>query len=84
MSDHSPHIDRTITFGLILTVLVQTAGALLWAGAAEARLASLEIVAAHDLPITERLVRLEEQMIGAQQSLNRIERRFNTQDKGQP
>jgi len=32
MSDHSPHIDRTITFGLILTVLVQTAGALLWAG----------------------------------------------------
>jgi len=80
MSDKTPPIDRTITFGLIFAVLVQTAGALLWAGAAEARLASLEIVAAHDLPITERLVRLEEQMIGAQQSLNRIERRLDSEN----
>ena len=80
MSDKQFHIDRTITFGLIFAVLVQTAGALLWAGAAEARLASLEIVAAHDLPITERLVRLEEQMIGAQQSLNRIESHLDSEN----
>jgi hypothetical protein len=80
MSDKQFHIDRTITFGLIFAVLVQTAGALIWAGAAEARLASLEIVAAHDLPITERLVRLEEQMIGAQQSLNRIESRLDSEN----
>ena len=35
-------LDRTITFGLIATVLVQTAGGLIWAGAAAARLSALE------------------------------------------
>ena len=42
MADKPLQIDRTVTFGLVLAVLVQTAGALLWAGAAEARLAHLE------------------------------------------
>ena len=40
MADRPLQIDRTVTFGLVLAILIQTAGALLWAGAAEARLAS--------------------------------------------
>lgn len=80
MSDKTLHVDRTVTFGLVLAVLVQTAGALLWAGAAEARLSQLETQAAADLPVAERLARLEEQMIGARESLARIERRLDGED----
>ena len=77
MSEKALHMDRTITFGLVLAVLVQTAGALLWAGAAEARLSQLETQAAADMPVAERLARLEEQMMGARQSLGRIERQLD-------
>lgn len=80
MSDKSLHVDRTITFGLVLAVLVQTAGALLWAGAAEARLSSLEDLASHEPAVAERLARLEEQMNGVGQSLGRIERRLDAKD----
>mgnify|MGYP000215187875 FL=1 len=80
MSDKPLHVDRTITFGLVLAVLVQTAGALLWAGAAEARLSSLEDLAAHEPAVAERLARLEEQMNGVRQSLGRIERRLDAKD----
>lgn len=77
MSEKAFRIDRTITVGLILTVLVQTAGALLWAGAAEARLSTLEEKAQVNLPVSERLARLEEQMLMVRQSLTRIERRLD-------
>lgn len=80
MSDKPLQIDRTVTFGLVLAVLIQTAGALLWAGAAEARLSALETQSAIDapmtLPVAERLARLEEQMLMARQSLGRIEARM--------
>ncbi len=77
MADRPLQIDRTVTFGLVLAILIQTAGALLWAGAAEARLATLETQAAVDAPIAERLARLEEQMTMARQSLGRIETRLD-------
>lgn len=84
MADKPLQIDRTVTFGLVLAVLVQTAGALLWTGAAEARLAHLETQAAIDvpiaLPVAERLARLEEQVKMARQSLSRIETRLDSQD----
>ena len=80
MAEQNLRMDRTITFSLVVAVLVQTAGALLWAGAAEARLSQLETQAAADLPVAERLARLEEQMIGARQSLTRIERRLDAEE----
>ena len=80
MAEQNLRMDRTITLSLVVAVLVQTAGALLWAGAAEARLSQLETQAAADLPVAERLARLEEQMIGARQSLTRIERRLDGED----
>lgn len=69
--------DRTITLSLFFAVFLQTTGALMWAGAAEARLAALEIKAQQALPVSERLARLEEQMLMARQSLTRIEQRLN-------
>ena len=80
MAEQNLRMDRTITLSLVVAVLVQTAGALLWAGAAEARLSQLETQAAADLPVAERLARLEEQMVGARQSLTRIERRLDGED----
>jgi len=81
MNGKPVYMDRTITLGLVLAVLIQTAGALLWAGAAEARLSTLETQAELTMPVAERLARLEEQMIMARQSLNRIEHRLDTPQK---
>jgi len=73
-------LDRTITFGLIATVLLQTAGGLVWAGAAGARLSALEAQIALTPGISERLARLEGQTVHIEQSLIRIERRLSADD----
>ena len=73
-------LDRTITFGLIATVLVQTAGGVIGAGAAAARLSALETQMALTPGISERLARLEGQTVHIEQSLMRIERRLNTHE----
>ena len=77
MSDRSLSFDRTVTLSLVFAVVLQTTGALLWAGAAEARIAALE--ARHNLhpPVSERLARIEEQMIMTRRSLTRIEARLD-------
>ena len=80
MSDKPLQFDRTISFGLVLAIIIQTTGALLWAGAAEARLTALESRTADTPAVTERLARLEEQMSMARQSLSRIERRLDSQE----
>lgn len=72
-------LDKTITISIILTLIVQTSSALMWIGAAEARLAVLEARSERALPASERLARLEEQMVMARQSLSRIERRLDAQ-----
>ncbi len=73
-------LDRTVGIGIIVTLAIQSAGALMWGGAAEARLKNLELVHANSPQIVERMVRLEEQMNMARQSLERIEDRLD-QDK---
>lgn len=71
--------DRTITFGVLLALCVQTTGALLWAGGAAARLSALE--AKHNMhpPVSERLARIEEQVGMTRRSLTRIEARLDSQ-----
>ena len=66
--------DRTLTLGLIVTILLETAGALHWAGAHSSRVAALERQAAINQPIGTRLTRLEEQVSGIRRTLERIER----------
>lgn len=80
MSRHpktSLNVDRTISFALIATLILETAGALHWAGATENRVAALEAQAVHDRPINMRLTRLEEQVSGIRRSLERIEADIN-------
>ncbi|GGX56068.1 hypothetical protein GCM10011309_00990 [Litorimonas cladophorae] len=75
-TDQPLRIDRTLTFGLIVTILIQTASGLVWAGAAGARLSALESQIALTPGISERLARVEGQTIHIEQSLMRIERRL--------
>ncbi|MCW5725179.1 MAG: hypothetical protein KIS81_09485 [Maricaulaceae bacterium] len=70
-------LDRTVTLGVVLTLAAQTAGALLWAGAASARLDQLEARAEAGATVNERLARLEEQIAQSRASLDRIERRLD-------
>lgn len=66
-----------ISLALVLTVVLQSAAALLWAGAAAERINQLERRTANQDGIAERLTRLEVQMVQARASLNRIEERLS-------
>jgi hypothetical protein len=70
-------LDRTVGIGIIMTLAIQSAGALMWGGAAEARLQYLEKTTMTSPPMSERMGRLEEQMTMARQSLERIEQRLD-------
>lgn len=77
MADKSLTLDRTISFSLVLTVVIQSASALLWVGAAEVRLLTLETSANIKPPVSERLARIEEQMEMTRMSLSRIEHQLD-------
>jgi hypothetical protein len=69
-------VDPRITFALILALFLQTAGGLLWAGHAVARLEEVERAVQTQPEVSERLARLEEQLSEARRSLARIEERL--------
>lgn len=69
-------MDPKITLALILALFLETAGGLMWAGRAAARLDEVERAVATQREVVERLARLEEQVGEARGSLARIERRL--------
>ena len=77
MTERTITFDRTVTYGLMLTVMMQTASALIWAGAADARLKALETQMAMAPGIAQRLARVEGQTTVMAQSLTRIERKLD-------
>jgi len=77
MAERSLNFDRTVTYGLMMTAFLQTASALIWAGAAEARLKTLETQMAMAPGVAQRLARVEGQTTVMAQSLNRIERKLD-------
>lgn len=77
MAERSLNFDRTVTYGLMMTAFFQTASALIWAGAAEARLKTLEAQMAMTPGVAQRLARVEGQTTVMAQSLNRIERKLD-------
>jgi hypothetical protein len=68
--------DPRVTYALILALLLQAAGGLMWAGRAAARLDELERAVATQPEVAERLARLEEQITEARRSLARVEQRL--------
>lgn len=64
---------RKIPVAIITALLVQTIGALLWAGGAAARIETLEERVGEQRQVAERLARLEEQSLANRATLDRIE-----------
>ena len=66
-------LDRQVSLAVIVAVVLQAGGALLWAGQAAARIDQLEARVQAQGPLAERLARLEEQAVAARAALDRIE-----------
>jgi hypothetical protein len=69
---------RKIPVAVITVLLVQTIGALLWAGGAAARIETLEERVGEQRQVAERLARLEEQSLANRATLDRIEWRLES------
>jgi sensor domain CHASE-containing protein len=74
-------IEKKVTIGLIVAILVQTGGALVWAGAAAERISTVETELADRKMVSERLARVEDVLDGARGQLDRIERRMEARDE---
>jgi hypothetical protein len=71
------HLDKRVPIALIAAMSLQTAGALLWAGAAMQRIDYLEREVSASSMIGERTARVEEQMRYLRQSMDRIETKLD-------
>ncbi|MDX2235057.1 MAG: hypothetical protein NW200_11230 [Hyphomonadaceae bacterium] len=69
--------DNRLGVALIVTIVLETAAAFVWAGRAAARLDAVEARVAQQAPVAERLARLEVRADDARASLERIERRLD-------
>ncbi|MCF6291998.1 MAG: hypothetical protein L3J04_01245 [Robiginitomaculum sp.] len=71
-------ISRQITLAVILSLVLQAAAALIWAGSAAERISQLEQRSEANQDIAERLAALEAHMVQTRQSLDRIERKLDS------
>jgi len=71
------YFEKKFTLSFILALCLQTAGALIWAGAAEARIKMLEAEVSQTPPVNERLARLEEKVDLTRETVLRIEKRLD-------
>jgi hypothetical protein len=69
--------DRKFPAALVAAFLLQTAGALFWAGSAAERIADLERTLQADQAAIEKVAVLEEQVHGIKESLDRIESKLD-------
>ena len=69
-------ILKKIPVAVIAALAVQTAGALVWAGGAAARISLLEDRMGEHRQVTERLARLEEQSKATRAAVERMEIRL--------
>ena len=67
---------KKVPVALIVALLVQTIGGLVWAGGAAARIATLEQRVDEQRLVAERLARLEEQASATRTAVERIEHRL--------
>ncbi|MBV9548276.1 MAG: hypothetical protein JO256_01225 [Alphaproteobacteria bacterium] len=72
-----PVPEKKIPAALVAAFLLQTAGALFWAGSAAERITSLEATVTRDQAAIEKVAVLEEQVRAIRQSLDRIEAKLD-------
>ncbi len=71
-------VDRSVSAAVVFAFAVQTGGALLWAGGAAERIATLERRLDRQSGVAERLARLEAEAEASRASLGRIEALLDT------
>ena len=76
--------QKRLPAALVAAFLLQTAGALFWAGSAAERIADLERTRATDQAAIEKVAVLEEQVKGIKDSLDRIESKLDRPERIQP
>ena len=74
-------IEKKVTISLVVAILVQTGGALVWAGSAAERIRAVETELNDRKTVSERLARVEAELEGARDQLDRIERRMEARDE---
>jgi len=74
-------LDRRLPLAMVGAVLIQTFGALIWAGSTSARIAQVESQAARVQELAERAARVEEQTSLMRASLARIETKLDEAGK---
>ncbi|HEX3810015.1 MAG TPA: hypothetical protein VHW02_09990 [Rhizomicrobium sp.] len=72
-----PLLDKRIPAALVAAFLLQTAGALFWAGSAAERITVLERTTADNTITIAKVAVLEEQVAEMKQSLDRIENKLD-------
>jgi len=72
-----PALEKKLPAAFVAAFLLQTAGALFWAGSAAERLNALERAAEDDRTAIERVAVLEEDMRTVKRSLDRIETKLD-------
>jgi uncharacterized coiled-coil protein SlyX len=78
-----PALDRRLPAALVAAFLLQTAGALFWAGSAAERISTLERTLARDQAAIERIAVLEDQIATMKQTLDRIEGKLDHRNSDQ-
>lgn len=73
--------DPRVTLALILALVLETAGSLVWIGGAAARLREVERAVVSAPQVSERLARVEGQLAEQQRTLARIEQRLDARDR---
>lgn len=73
MSEPKWQVDRRVPVVLMLTLLIQTGVALVWAGEAHERFVHLERQVERNAELSDRTVRVEERLSAVSESLTRIE-----------
>ena len=78
LTDHiQPLLDKRLPAALVAAFLLQTAGALFWAGQAAERITVLERTVANDQGAIERVAVLEEQVRAMNKTLDRIDNKLD-------
>jgi hypothetical protein len=77
LNDLQPPLDKRIPAALVAAFLLQTAGALFWAGSAAERISVLERTLSGDQAAIERVAVIEDQVANISQSLDRIETKLD-------
>ena len=72
-------IERKLTLAVVVAVVLESAGVLIWAGAASERLKEVEVRVAAQAEMAERLARVEVHLELAAAQLDRIEEKVAEQ-----